>query len=163
MLQRSTKVNPAKTPTELYFEQLLRVSDELADREWQIRKAAAQAYGLASPSGFSNSRVQFSSGPDAVFVRKLEKRDHLSDRLSARIRLLRSLVRQASGLIDQYTSGRERKVLTLRYLKGYEWLQIAEEVDGLSPKQLRRIARKGLEKILLPEDAIWILHHNTAA
>ena len=77
--------------------------------------------------------------------------------------LLQSLIDQASGLVDQYTSGRERTVLILRYLKGYEWLQISKEVDSLCPKQLRRIARKGMEKIILPEDAIWVVHHHTAA
>ena len=107
--------------------------------------------------------MQSSSGPDAVFVRKLEKRDNLSQCLSARIRLLQSLISQAADLIDRYTSGRERKILILRYLKSYEWLQISKEVDNLCPKQLRRIARKGMAKIILPKDAIWIVHNGIAA
>ena len=107
--------------------------------------------------------MQSSSGPDAVFVRKLGKRDDLGQCLSARVRLLQALISQAVGLIDRYTSGRERKILILRYLKSYEWLQISNEVDNLCPKQLRRIARKGMAKILLPEDAIWMNHNGMAA
>ena len=155
--------SPVKTVVELYMEQLIPANDELANRKWQLQKAAARAYGPASPSNLSAAKVKTSSGPDAAFIRKLEKKDELSQRLSARIMLLQSLIDQASGLVDQYTSGRERTVLILRYLKGYEWLQISKEVDGLCPKQLRRIARKGMEKIVLPEDAIWIVHHHTAA
>ena len=155
--------SPTKSVVELYMEQLLPANDELADRKWQLQNAAARAYGPASPSNLSAAKVKTSSGPDAAFIRSLEKKDELSQRLSARIMLLQSLIAQASGLIDQYTSGRERTVLILRYLKGYEWLQISKEVDSLCPKQLRRIARKGMEKIVLPEDAIWIVHHHTAA
>ena len=155
--------SPVKTVVELYMEQLIPANEEMADRKWQLQKAAARAYGPASPSNLSGAKVKTSSGPDAAFIRKLEKKDELSQRLSARIMLLQSLIDQASGLVDQYTSGRERTVLILRYLKGYEWLQISKEVDGLCPKQLRRIARKGMEKIVLPEDAIWIVHHHTAA
>jgi len=165
MEKSKSKVAPAgkKTQVELYLEQLSCAKEEIADRKWQLQKAAARAYGLASPSGFSNSRVQSSSGPDAVFVGKLEKRDDLSRCLSARIRLLQSLISQAAGLIDQYTSGRERKILILRYLKGYEWLSISKEVDHLCPKQLRRITRKGMANIILPEDTIWINHNGIAA
>ena len=155
--------SPVKTVVELYMEQLIPANEEMADRKWQLQKAAARAYGPASPSNLSSAKVKTSSGPEAAFIRKLEKKDELSQRLSARIMLLQSLIDQASGLVDQYTSGRERTVLILRYLKGYEWLQISKEVDGLCPKQLRRIARKGMEKIVLPEDAIWIVHHHTAA
>ena len=152
-----------KTLVELYMEQLFRANDEIADRKWQMQKAAVRAYGLASPSNISNSRVQSSSGPDAVFVRKLENKDDLSQYISARIMLLQLLISQAVGLIDQYTSGRERKILMLRYLKGYEWLAISKEVDNLCPKQLRRIARKGMKKIILPENAIWIEQYGKVA
>ena len=165
MEKSKNKVAPVgkKTQVELYLEQLSCAKEEIADRKWQLQKAAARAYGLASPSDFSNSMVQSSSGPDAVFVGKLEKRDDLSRCLSTRTRLLQSLISQASGLIDRYTSGRERKILVLRYLEGCEWLSISKEVDHLCPKQLRRIARKGMAKIVLPEDAIWIRNHRSAA
>ena len=155
--------SPVKTVVELYMEQLIPANEKMADRKWQLQKAAARAYGPASPSGLSATKVKTSPGRDAAFIRRLEKKDELSQRLSARIMLLQSLIDQASGLINRYTTGRERTVLILRYLKGYEWLQISKEVDGLCPKQLRRIARKGMEKIVLPEDAIWIVHHHTAA
>ena len=165
MEKSKNKVAPAgkKSQVELYLEQLSCAKEEIADRKWRLQKAAARAYGLASPSGFSNTRVQSSSGPNASFVRRLERRDDLSRCLSARIRLLQSLISQAAELIDRYTSGRERKILILRYLKGCEWLSISKEVDNLCPKQLRRIARKGMAKIILPEDAIWIVHNGIAA
>lgn len=152
-----------KTQVELYLEQLSCAKEEIADCKWRLQKSSARAYGLSSPSDFSNSRVQSSSGPNAAFVLRLENRDDLNRGLSARIRLLQSLISQAAGLIDRYTSGRERKILVFRYLKGYEWLQISKEVDSLCPKQLRRIARKGMANIILPEDTIWINHNGIAA
>ena len=165
MEKRENKVAPVgeKTQVELYLEQLSCAKEEITDLQWRLQKTAARAYGLASPSGFSNTRVQSSSGPNASFVRRLERRDDLSLCLSARIRLLQALISQAVGLIDRYTSGRESKILILRYLEGYEWLQISKEVDNLCPKQLRRIARKGMAKIILPEGAIWINHNGIAA
>ena len=163
MLQRSRKPNPAKTQTELYFEQLIPASEALAEYQWHLKQADMRAYGLTSPSGRTDTKVQVSAEPDAAFVRKLEKRDDLSRRLAARIRLLQSLINQATGLIDQYTSGREQKILQLRYLQGLEWLAVSKEVDNLSPKQLRRVARNGLEKIVLPDDAIWIRRRGMAA
>ena len=96
-------------------------------------------------------------------TRRLEKKDDLARQLSARIHRLESLIRQASGLIDQYTSEQEKKILQLRYLEGYEWLQVSNEVRKITPKQLRNIARKGLAKIVLPEDAIWIRNRIRAA
>ena len=163
MNRRTNQENPVKTQTELYFDQLFQANEEYADLQWQLKKASMRAYGLASPSCVTNTRVQVSVGLEAAFIRKLDKRDQLELRLSARLRLLHALISQASGLVDQYTSGREKTILTLRYLKGYEWLQVSKEVDDLSPKQLRRIARKGLCKIVLPEDAIWIDRHGLVA
>ena len=147
---------PGKTLTERYFEQLFYANEMLAEYRWQIRKAAARACSVASASAMENTRVQVSAPAAAAFVRRLEKKDDLCGRLSVRIQFLQSLVDQASGLIGQYTSGREKQVLTLRYLENRKWLQVSKEVDGLSPKQLRRIARKGLARIVLPEDAVWI-------
>ncbi|MCR5293580.1 MAG: hypothetical protein K6E30_00180 [Lachnospiraceae bacterium] len=163
MLQRSTKKNHVKTPTELYFEQVILANEALSEYRWRLQKADQRAYGLSSPSGMANTKVQVSADQEAAFTRKLEKKDDLARQLSARIRLLESLIRQASGLIDQYTSGQEKKILQLRYLKGYEWLQVSNEVRRITPKQLRNIARKGLAKIVLPEDAIWIEQYGKVA
>ncbi len=163
MLQRSTKKNHVKTQTELYFEQVILANEALSEYRWQLQKADQRAYGLSSPSGMANTKVQVSAGQEAAFTRRLEKKDDLARQLSARIRRLESLIRQASGLIDQYTSGQEKKILQLRYLKGYEWLPVSKEAGGLTPKQLRNIARKGLAKIVLPEDAIWITSRGRAA
>jgi len=145
-----------KTVTEQYFEQVPRANERIAEYQWQLQKAAARAYGLSSASGLTNTRVQASPGREAAFVHRLEGKDRTVQRLSGKIRRLQLLVGQASGLVEKYTAGREKKVLTLRYLKGYEWLQVSGQVDSLSPKQLRRIGRKGLERIVLPEDAIWM-------
>lgn len=144
-----------KILTEQYLDQLSQAKEKLDEYRWQLKKASAKAYSLVSPC-LSDSKVQFSLPSDAAFVRKLEKKEDLNQLLSARIQPLQALIDQAAGLIDQYTSGRENTILKLRYLKGRKWLEISEVLDHLSPKQLRRIGRKGMEKIILPEDAIWI-------
>jgi len=154
--QKADRNKPAKTRTELYFEQLFRAHEDLAEYQWQLKKARMRPYGLVSPSGMMNTRVKVSLCPDAAFTRKLDKMEELLQRLSSRIQLLQALISQAAGLVEQYTSGREKKILALRYLERYEWLSVSKEVDNLSVKQLRRIARKGLAKIILPDDAIWI-------
>ena len=73
MLQRSTKPNRKKTPTELYFEQVILANEVLSEYRWQLQKADQRAYGLSSPSGMTDTKVQVSAGQDAAFTRRLEK------------------------------------------------------------------------------------------
>ena len=152
-----------KSQAEIYLEQILPARKTAASLLFSFQRASSTVYRLGSPSCITNTRVQNSPSPDAAFTRKLDRKDTALEQLSSYMRLLSALESQATGLIDRYTCGRENRVLKLWYLSGYPWLRISQEVDSLSPKQLRRILRKGLSRIVLPEDAVWIRRRKTAA
>ena len=72
------------------------------------------------------------------------------------MQLMRALNEQIIGVINQYTTGSENLALTLRYVKGMKVKKIVEEMN-YSDRQIRRFFEEGIEKIILPENAIWIM------
>ena len=145
---------------EKYMEQVTHIMDQIESRKLQLESISAQAYSLSSSCNYQNSRVQISFDTEAAFARMLEKAEACAERLEKELELSLALKQQAIDLINRYTVGRENYILTARYLNNLSWPQIsAGLVEGhkhLSPKQLRRICRAAMAKIVLPEDAIWI-------
>ena len=145
---------------EKYMEQVTHIMDQIESRKLQLESISAQAYSLSSSCNYQNSRVQISFDTEAAFARMLEKAEACGERLEKELELSLALKQQAIDLINRYTVGRENYILTARYLNNLSWPQIsAGLVEGhkhLSPKQLRRVCRAALAKIVLPEDAIWI-------
>ena len=145
---------------EKYMEQVTHIMDQIESRKLQLESISAQAYSLSSSCNYQNSRVQISFDTEAAFARMLEKAEACAERLEKELELSLALKQQAIDLINRYTVGRENYILTARYLNNLSWPQIsAGLVEGhkhLSPKQLRRVCRAALAKIVLPEDAIWI-------
>ena len=154
-----------------YFNQLPRLEEQIASCRQKQTAVSLQLYSLASASDFSNPKTQSQppADPDAFYTRLLEKKEALEARLDKLCRLSQALKEQATALILRYTSGRENLVITSRYLCKKEWLEIARIVADmtgkppLSPKQLRRICRAGMDKIILPENAIRIGNAGKAA
>lgn len=145
---------------EKYMEQVIHIMDQIESRKLQLQSISAQAYSLSSSSSFQNSRVQISLDTEAAFTRMLEQAEACAERLKKELELSLALKQQAIDLINRYTVGRENYILTARYLINQSWPEISKGlVEGhkhLSPKQLRRICRAALAKIILPEDAIWL-------
>jgi hypothetical protein len=74
-----------------------------------------------------------------------------------------ALKMQATALINKYLSGREALIVTSRFLSGLSWPEIAKKLENpLCDKQLRRICRAALEKIILPENALWLHRRSNA-
>ena len=70
---------------------------------------------------------------------------------------------QATALINKYLSGREALIVSSRFLSGLAWPEIAKKLENpLCDKHLRRICRAALEKIILPENALWLHRRSNA-
>ncbi len=145
---------------EKYMEQVTHVMDQIESRKLQLQSISAQACSLSSSCNYQDSRVQISLDTEAAFARMLEQAETCAERLKKELELSLALKQQAIGLINNYTVGRENYILTARYLNNQSWPEISKGlVEGhrhLSPKQLRRVCRAALAKIVLPEDAIWL-------
>lgn len=145
---------------EKYMDQVTHIMDQIESRKLQLKSISAQAYSLSSSCNYQDSRVQISLDTEAAYARMLEQAEICAERLRKELELSLALKQQAIDLINNYTVGRENYILTARYLNNLNWPQIsAGLVEGhkhLSPKQLRRVCRAALAKIVLPEDAIWL-------
>ena len=148
---------------ETYLKQIACLRDRIDDAAFSLRKASARAYGVASSLKITNTRVRSSPEPNAFFIRGLDRKEAAERRLSALLRLSETLESQAAGLIDRYTAGNENLVLKARFFDCLTWPQMADTVLHRDPKRLPVICRKGLAKIILPDDAVWIDRNRRAA
>ena len=144
-----------------YLEQAGKLPTLLASLEYQMRFASDAAYSLPSPSNFQNSKVQTSQSSEAFFARAVEdafsREEYVKKYIASQYNLIMAYKCQVLQLINRYTVGTENYILTLRYISGKTWKEIASEVD-LCEKQVHRICESALSKLVLPEDAIWILN-----
>ena len=138
-----------------YLEQGLVLTDQIRSAEMQWQVLTGRAFSLSSPGDLSAERVQTSPSPEASFADPLESRSELEEKLAHLIRSLRSLREQMIRIINHDTIGNENLILTCRYVRGMQYAEIAKEVN-YCPRQVKRICEKGMGRIVLPEDAIWI-------
>ena len=65
------------------------------------------------------------------------------------------MYKQAKQAINSCTIFRENTVLTWYYLLGLPWSKVAHRIDR-TERHVYRIRGEALEKLVLPEDAIWL-------
>ena len=65
------------------------------------------------------------------------------------------LYKQAEQAINHCTMFRENTVLTWYYLLGFPWSKVTDRI-GRTERHVYRIRGEALEKLALPEDAIWL-------
>ena len=138
-----------------FLEQGPVLRDQIQSLEIQWQVLTGRAFSLASPGHIATDRVQTSPAPEASFADPLEKRNETEEKLRQSMLMMRALNEQIIGVINQYTTGSENLALTLRYVKGMKVKKIVEEMN-YSDRQIRRFFEEGIEKIILPENAIWI-------
>ena len=123
---------------------------EINSLRLQLIQVTDQSFALASPSSFTNSRVQSSLADQAAFAASIVEKDSLEAKIRDRLNELTARKDQIIRVINQYTTGTENLVLTARYVCGQKWPEIASEL-GYSIRQLSRIEKSGMEKIILPD------------
>ena len=133
-----------------WLQQAIGLQAEIHALRLQLSHLTDQSLSLASPSAFSNSRVQSSRADQAAFTAPVVEKDSLEAKLRDRLIVLNARKDEIIRVINQYTSGTENLVLTARYVCGRKWPEISKEL-GYSIRQLSRIEKSGMEKIILPD------------
>ena len=123
--------------------------------EVQLSVLSGELFSPPSSGDLSRENVQTSLPQEAPFVSLTEKKAALEEELHKKIALYQALNMQMITAINNCLSGKESLILSLWFLQGKKWTEIAYEADR-SVKQCRRILEYGLTKIILPKDAIWI-------
>jgi DNA-directed RNA polymerase specialized sigma subunit len=118
----------------------------------QIQEYQSRSYRLSSPSDFSAPRVQRSPSPEASFVDVVEKKTDFEAKMIKTLDELNARKNQIVSLINEYTEGRENRILTLRYILGWRWEDIATELHFSKP-HVFLLLNNALDKIVLLEDA----------
>lgn len=132
-----------------YLRQLLRRDariNALIERQQRYRELAGVrgvAYGDVSGGGSRHG-----SAVEDYAVRIVELEREIDRRIDEYV----DLVRQAEAAIDQVEDERCRDVLRYRYLNGWSWEKIAEQMH-YDERWVRRLHGRALARIEIPESA----------
>lgn len=109
--------------------------ERLQDRRDNIRE---RMIGLSSP-GLSD-RVQTS--PEDKMARLMTKLDGLDRKIAQQIEKEQRLVEQIQSQIDQLPAPKQRELLSLYYVSGLKWEEVADRMKYTEPRiyQLRKEA-----------------------
>ena len=127
-----------------------------AEREIRILKEKRQHYldMATSMSGMSESTIRNTNKRSRVEIAAVNLVE-LSDEISEQAELLQRRVKGAEWLISKLDKPRYRQVLTLRYLAGKSWADVAREmgyqethnahtIHGWALAEAQKIFEKGL-------------------
>lgn len=153
---RNDQENPAKKKhrenVKKYLERTLTLNAGIKSAWEQIQEYQSRSYHISSPSDFSGPRVQRSQPQEASFVDAVEKKTDFEARILKTLDELNARKNQIVLLINEYTEGIENRILTLRYILGWRWEDVAEELHFSKPHVFHML-NNALDKIVLPEDA----------
>lgn len=153
---RNDQENPAKKKhrenVKKYLERTLTLNAGIKSAWEQIQEYQSRSYHISSPSDFSGPRVQRSQPQEASFVDAVEKKTDFEARILKTLDELNARKNQIVLLINEYTEGIENRILTLRYILGWRWEDIAKELHFSKPHVFHML-NNALDKIVLPEDA----------
>ena len=112
---------------------------------------------MTSPPSYSssNTKVQLSSRREADFERLVAIKDNMERELQEKQQQFDRLKTQAEQTIRKYTMFKSQTVLLWYYILGFPWKVVAERVDR-TERTIYRIRNEALEKLILPDDAIWL-------
>ena len=143
------------TVVERYLQQALDLNERIKKHKDTLAILADQATCMSSPSDFSNPKVRSSPSEEATYVKIIERKDLLAERIADEETLLKRLQDQIEELIDRYTTDPESGILFSRYVCFNTWSAITKSSSN-SLRNVYRIAARGISLITLPDDAIWI-------
>ena len=138
-----------------YFEQGIILKNQITAQQLQLQSLTSLSYSLSSPGNISMEKVQTSPAQEAEFVKKVEMKEEMEEKLRQAIQLMLDLQQQMIRIINQYTEGMENLILTERYINGLEPAKVAARLN-YCPRQIKRKTDAAMARIILPEDAIWI-------
>lgn len=110
---------------------------------------------LPSSSAFSGTKVQTSQPQGADYEQLVAAKDSMERELQIEREQFDRLKEQATKVIRQCTVYPHRMLLLWYFLEGFTWKWVGTRIDR-TERSVYRIRNEALEKIVLPEDAIWL-------
>ena len=146
-----------------WLKQGLQLKVQIKSIELQLSFLSGRLFSAPSSVDLAQEKEQISPPQQEPFVSLSEKKAELEETLQHLIDRYKALGMQMVSTINSCTSGKENMALTACFISGKKWTEIAD-ILNLSVKQSQRILEFALEKIVLPEDAIWMspgdsIHH----
>ncbi|TFJ55459.1 hypothetical protein CKN96_12720 [Carnobacterium maltaromaticum] len=141
------------TPKE-YLKQAYRI-DKRIDKEVLRLKELRELAGCAQTVSYGELISSPNRNTEAPFVKVMEKVYLLENHINQQIDKYVDLKRQMSDAIDALPNPDQNLVLSYRYVHGWTWEQIAEELNADRSTVLRWHA-KALKLFEVPENPIAI-------
>ena len=155
---------PQKTDSNLsdHAERVLAYLQQVRDAQLDLQKlqslideTSARSVSLPSPSAISDMGVQHAFSGNAPFEFSVADKDDLEREFRNLENSLKPLRDQALQIIRQQTNTLQRIAFTWYFFYGYPWNVVARRIDR-TERHVYRLRNEALEKIILPEDAIWL-------
>ncbi len=146
------------TNTELviaYLDQGIKLKEKIESLDYERIMLRTQATALPSAAQVMSEKVSRSAPTEAFFTNSIVKANDVEERINAQQEELRSLHVQIIEVINRSLPILERKMLIQRYIEGKQWQEIASEVH-CATRTLYRYRDEALQRIILPDDAIWL-------
>ena len=132
-----------------YLGQAYRLQQRIRLHQEELGNLRTLAASVGSP-GFEE-HYSPNRPTDAPFVKTLDKIWEKEKKTNDELCLLLQLRDEIQSVIDQVENMDERLVLTYRYLKGYTWMRIGDELAA-DERTIRRWHDRALSHAKVPEN-----------
>lgn len=132
-----------------YLGQAYRLQQRIRLHQEELGNLRTLAASVGSP-GFEE-HYNPNRPTDAPFVKTLDKIWEKEKKTNDELCLLLQLRDEIQSVIDQVENMDERLVLTYRYLKGYTWMRIGDELAA-DERTIRRWHDRALSHAKVPEN-----------
>ena len=120
-----------------------------------IEETNMKMTSIPSSSAFSGTKVQASQPKGAGYEQLVAAKDYMERERQKEQEQFDRLKEQATKVIWQYTAYPHRMLLLWYFLEGFTWKWVGTRIDR-TERSVYRIRNEALEKIVLPDDAIWL-------
>lgn len=138
-----------------WLQQVRDLKQDIQRLDFKIKEICMKMTSLPSSSDFSGVKVQTSPSQEARYEQLVAAKDYLERELEREREQFARLREQAVTVIRQCTVYPHRMLLLCYFLEGFTWSWVAVRIDR-TERSVYRIRNEALEKIVLPDDAIWL-------
>ena len=138
-----------------WLQQVRDLKEDICRLDEKIKEINFKMTSLPSSSAFSGMRVQASQQQGANFEQLVAAKDYMERELQKEQEQFDLLKEQAKEVIWRCTEYPHRTLLMWYFLEGFTWKWVGERIDR-TERSVYRIRNEAFEKIVLPEDAIWL-------
>ena len=138
-----------------WLQQVRDLKEDISRLDEKIKEINFKMTSLPSSSAFSGMRVQASQPQGANFEQLVAAKDYMERELQKEQEQFDLLKEQAKEVIWRCTRDPHRTLLMWYFLEGFTWKWVGERIDR-TERSVYRIRNEAFEKIVLPDDAIWL-------